>query len=303
MELPDWPPELPSPAQEELPLFSAASNICLDFHGDPLQADLVIFSDGNHHMALQECVQRFHARQPGCRIFYTTTPPGPILTLLRQGSLRVGNLVLSVRPHLFLGPPHVLDSLESDGIIGRRSPFMQNRGAALLVRRDNPKTRDLDLPALARPGLRLFLSNPDTESVSFQGYRDTLLALGTAAGLDPAFLETKKAAGEIVYGRSIHHREAPQAVAEGRADVAILYHHLALRFCRIFPEVFAMIPLPGPGNRIGHIHAGLVGNGGPWGGPFLAFLASDEVTGIYRHHGLDRPEQFSSRPSADDRHA
>ncbi|MFP7754383.1 substrate-binding domain-containing protein [Thermodesulfobacteriota bacterium B35] len=168
MELPDWPPELPAPGQEELPLFSAASNICLDFHGDPLQADLVIFSDGNHHMALQECVQRFHARQPDCRIFYATTPPGPVLTLLRQGSLRIGNLVLSVRPHLFLGPPHVLDSLEADGMIGQRRPFMQNRGAALLVRRDDPKTRNLDLPALARPGLRLFLSNPDTESVSFR---------------------------------------------------------------------------------------------------------------------------------------
>ncbi len=287
MDLLDWPAELPYDDAEELPRFIAATNICLDFHGDPGTSELVILSDGNHHMALQECVQRFRARQPGCGIFYATTPPGPILELLRSGRLRVGNLVLSVRAHLFLGPPHVIDSLETEGWIGRRRPFMQNRGSALLVRRGNPKK--IDLRTLAGPGPRLFLSNPRTETVSYQGYRDTLLACAAAAGISGDFLRRKEQAGEIVYGACIHHREAPQAVADGLADAAILYHHLALRFHRIFPELFEIVPLPGPGNRIGHIHAALVGDGGTWGARFFDFLFSDDVTAIYDHHGLDRP--------------
>lgn len=287
MTLLDWPAELPCPDADTLPLFAAASNICLDFHGDPAGANLAILSDGNHHMALQECVQRFRELHPDCAIFYATTPPAPILKLLRRGRLRMGNLVLSVRPHLFLSPPHVLDTLADEGRISRRLPFMQNRGSALLVRRGNPQ--QIDLAALARPGIRLFLSNPDTEAVSFRGYRDTLLALARDQGIADDFLAAKEERGEIVYGRLIHHREAPQAVADGRADVAILYYHLALRFCRVFPDLFELVPLPGPGNRIGRIHAGLVGDGGPWGRQFLDFLAADEVTTIYRHHGLDRP--------------
>jgi len=39
---------------------------------------LVVFSDGNHHMALGECVARFLAAYPDAGdVFYTTTPPGP----------------------------------------------------------------------------------------------------------------------------------------------------------------------------------------------------------------------------------
>ena len=32
-----------------------------------------------------------------------------------------------------------------------------------------------------------------------------------------------------------HHREAPQALADGEADVAMVCYHLALRFVRVYP--------------------------------------------------------------------
>jgi hypothetical protein len=61
------------------------SNLVLDFHGDPLNADLVVFSDGNHHMALEPSLQAFKEIHPQVgEIFYATTPPGPILNLLQN---------------------------------------------------------------------------------------------------------------------------------------------------------------------------------------------------------------------------
>lgn len=178
----------------------AGSNLVLDFHGDPLAAGLCIFSDGNHHMALEESLQRFRDAYPAVGgIFYATTPPDPILILLRHGRLKIGNFVLSAT--------------------------VSNR--------------------------------------------------------------------KVFFGQSIHHREAPEAVAAATVDAAIVYYHLALRCVRIFSEIFEMVSIgggghaPAPGNLIGFTHAGLIGDGGTWGRMCLDFLFTRPVADIYRAHGLD----------------
>ena len=99
---------------------------------------------------------------------------------------------------------------------------------------------------------------------------------------------------KAVWGSRIHHREAPEALASGRADVAIVYYHLALRYVRIFPDWFDYVPLggtktqpaPHPQNRIAAIHMGLVGQGGAWGERFLTFMRSPIVAEIYARHGI-----------------
>jgi len=61
------------------------SNRVLDFHGDPIKANLVVFSDGNHHMALLHSLKAFHHEMPQVDdIFYATTPP---LGLINDGGL------------------------------------------------------------------------------------------------------------------------------------------------------------------------------------------------------------------------
>ena len=99
---------------------------------------------------------------------------------------------------------------------------------------------------------------------------------------------------DAVFGERIHHREAPASVAAGAADAAVVFHHLALHFTRLFPGVFEIVPLGGtvdrpeplPGNAVGLTHAGLVGDGGRFGGAFFEFLLSETVADIYRRHGL-----------------
>jgi len=91
----NWPAEMLADDIVGQTWMHPESNICLDFHGDPGKAQLVIFSDGNHHMALQKALDQFQKQCPDCRhIFYVTTPPGPIVNFLRGGDLRIGNLVL-----------------------------------------------------------------------------------------------------------------------------------------------------------------------------------------------------------------
>jgi hypothetical protein len=286
-----WPYEGATPPGAGIARFAQPeSNICLDFHGDPRAARLVLFSDGNHHMALAEALALFRALHPEVDdIFYATTPPRVIVEALESGALLLGNLKLSVAPHVFISPAPVLERLRKDGHLREHHPFVTSRGSVMLVRKGNPK-RILDAADLAREDVRIFLSNPATESVSFETYATTLRGIAASRGLDLRFLDSAPGPSRrVVHGDCIHHREAPQCLADGRADVAIVYYHLALRYVRIFPELFELVALTADGDPaqvVSAVHLALVGDGGQWGARLVEFMRGEEVAAVYRHHGL-----------------
>ena len=292
----DWPAETagraaPGGARLALP----GSNICLDFHGDPLRARLVVVSDGNHHMALQEVLAAFLAQNPAVDdIFYSTTPPGLALEWLSAGHVDIGNLRLSIKPQVMIGPPSVLERAVEGGHMLAHRPFMRSRGVALLVRKDNPKGIG-GAADLLRDEVRLFLSNPLTEKLSYGIYRKALQGLAESEGLSLGFLDHEPGqhdAAKLVYGAAVHHREAPQALADGQADVAVVFYHLALRYQRIFSGQFDFVqPVPWVSevqSEVGRSDCGRVGDGGVWGDALLDFLTTEAVTQIYNDHGLQR---------------
>ncbi len=290
----DWPEEQAGVDAKYFRWAQPGSNICLDFHGDPVQAQLVVFSDGNHHMALKDCLDLFLRQNKGLSgIFYATTPPGPIVNMLRTGGLQMGNLIISVSPHVFISPPEVLDNLVADRFMSEHVPFVRNQGNVLLVKKGNPK-QIFKVSDLMQGDIRLFLSNPDTEKASFTAYYNTLKAMASGQTANPGFPDEKIKQGQVLFGKHIHHREAPQAVADDRADVAIVYYHLALRYIRIFPSLFEIVPLGGTaldpqpvsGNIISLTHAGIIGDGGEWGAALIQFLATSTVSEIYTYHGI-----------------
>ncbi len=243
-------------------------------------------------MALRDTVAAFLQRYPKAQdAFFLTTPPRVAMEWIERRSLRIGNLVLSVTPHAVLGPPAILDRLRGPGRLGPHQPFARSRGNTLLVRAGNP-CAVRGVADLARADLRLFLSNPRTENASYSIYAETLRRLGAREGVALDFLDQPDARhGRIVYGECIHHREAPQALADGRADVAIVFRHLALRYLRIFPGTFEAVELTptgrdDPDNVSSAIHCALWADGGAWGETFLDFLRGGETARIYRDHGL-----------------
>ena len=290
----DWPSETVLADEKIEQWQQPMSNRVLDFHGDPTKARLVVFSDGNHHMALLQSLKAFRLEKPQVEdIFYATTPPYPILKLLRAGAIRLGNLTLSVRPHVFISPPDLMDRLKTEGYLKQHQFLAQNRGSVLLISRDNPK-RIESIQDLMRNDVRLFISNPATEKTSYTGYRQTLEEMAKRQGLDGKAFCRAVFGKTAEFGQRIHHREAPEAVVAGQAEVAIVYYHLALRYTRIFPEQFDFIPLggtktdpdPSPENLIGKIHMGLVNDGGLWGAQFIKFMKGETVARIYARHGL-----------------
>lgn len=266
----------------------AGSNICLDFHGDLERAQLVVFSDGNHHMALEQGLQEFLADNPRAQdVFYATTPPRILIEALKAGGVNLGNLRLACMPHLLISPPRVLDRLVAEGYLGQHQLLARSRGSVLLIKKGNPRNVR-GLADLARDDIRLFISNPMTETISYETYATTLLRLAAKGKLSLDLLD-RPDHPRIVHGEIIHHREAPQALVDDRADCAIVFRHLALRYERIFPGQFETIEISAPDdadNLVSDIHIGVVGDGGKWGRQALDFLLSERTRRIYRHHGL-----------------
>ena len=290
----NWPEEQVFPEDPAVPWFHPDTNFCLDFHGDLVNAQLVVLSDGNHHMALRDCLELFARQNPELTgVFYATTPPAPIVNMLKSGGLKLGNLILRARPHVFISPPFVLDDLAAAGYLSGHEPFVRNQGSVLLVKKGNP-ANITGIKDLARKDIRLFMSSPDVEKVSFSVYLETIKALAPEKEREAGFPDNLMDSDQVVLGNCIHHREAPQAVAEDKADAAIVFYHLGLRYKRIFPHLFEIIPLGGsiqkpaplPGNVISHTHMGLVDHGGLWGEKLLSFLKSKQAMDTYHYHGL-----------------
>lgn len=295
----NWPLEASSPSEAKQRWSHPASNICLDFHGDPITAGLAVYSDGNHHMALEASLQNFRQQNPDVvDIFYATTPPSVIVNLLTNGQIVLGNLTLSRLPNVFISPKGIMDKLKAEGYVDSHQAFMQSRGNVLLVRKDNPKNIQ-DIEDLLRDDVCLFISNPVTEKASYEVYEETLLALAEEQNLDQSAFKTLlyDQCPRLTVGERIHHREAPQCLYDDKADVALIYYHLALRYTRIFPDIFDIVPLGGTkeepqfskNNITTDYHIGIVGDGGKWGKSFFDYMFSDVVTQLYAEHGLQRP--------------
>ena len=284
-----WPLEAANPFRDGQPRwFHPRSNICLDFHGDPVNAGLVVFSDGNHHMALEVSLQEFRKRHPDIKdIFYATTPPGVLVNYLKAGQMSLGNLTLSRLPDVFISPPNILQTLQQNGFANSHQAFMRSRGNVLLVLKGNPKQIQ-GIADLFREDVRVFISNPQTEKASYDVYSETIGLMSQGKSLDPKRTQ---------FGELIHHREAPQCLYDGHADVALIYYHLALRYTRIFPDLFDFIPLggsrenplPDSNNVTTTYHIGLINETNPFAQTFMDFMQGDEVTKIYQQHGLERP--------------
>lgn len=293
-----WPPEAAQYPNDAVCTFAApGSNLALDFHGDPMTAGLAVFSDGNHHMALEASVRAFLADNPAVLdVFYTTIPPASLVDALKGDGLVLGNLRISRKPDVFIGPGNILDGLVDANLMTQHVPFAESRGNVILVRKGNPKGI-ASVSDLLSDDVTVACSNPVTEKASYTVYAEAARGLAREAGADGDAVVAKlsTAGPKTVHSQIIHHREIPELIGAGHADAAMIYYHLALRYARIFPELFEFVDIGGvlsgersPANLTTRYHIGLVADGDKWGEHFVAFMQSNTAQRIYEENGLLR---------------
>ena len=103
-----------------------------------------------------------------------------------------------------------------------------------------------------------------------------------------------------MFGERIHHWEAPQALVDGKADVAMVYYHLALRYVRVFPGEFEIVcegwdpegeedaveGEPAEGMVVTEYVVAPTRWAGECGEAFVKFMGSGEAAAIYERRGV-----------------
>jgi hypothetical protein len=164
--------------------------------------------------------------------------------MIRTGGVALGNLTLEVSrgsgfyPDIFMGYPEPLRQLRQMGVIEPHARFFcKNRGVALLVRKGNP----LGIHGLADVvGLGARIALPDSGDVRAKCLAATEALFGKPAA------DALLAADTSFPGRlGIMHRDLPEMIARGYADVAFTWYHLVSYWARIFPNQFEFVAVPG----------------------------------------------------------
>jgi hypothetical protein len=140
-----------------------------------------------------------------------------------------------------MGGPAPLQALWKLGVIESEArTFSKNRGRALVVRRGNPLGIK-GLADVARTGARL--AQADTvEAAARAGNIAAVEALVGKSMSDAIFArELKQFPGRL----GITHRDVPEALARGYADVGLTQYHLVSYWARTFPHHFELVPITG----------------------------------------------------------
>ena len=293
-----WPAELPSATVPNASLYvSEKSNVVLDFHGSVQDPDLVIFMAGNQYPVLPDLIAAFrswlgaqpeHRAVKANRIFYATTPPGRLIDAMDSGQLLLGNFWIDVRPDklwpdVFMTGPRQQRRMQAAHYLDSWSVYTRNRGVVLLVAAGNPKNIR-GLADLMRDDVRVAISSPAREPASYESYGATLRAQG---GADFADRLLKKP--NTVSPAAVHHRENPQFIYDGLADVAPMYFHFGEYLKKQMPQHFDYVALPAEGNARDELAVSVLNNAPrrAAAAAWVDFMRSDSAAAIYNRYGFD----------------
>lgn len=197
--------------------------------GAPLS--LVIFTEGNHLMVLLSdeiggAFPPWAKSQPEYadldlgNVVVVTLPQPVCVQMIRSGGIALGNLTLDVSrksgfyPDIFMGYPEPLRQLRTLRVLEPQARFFcKNRGLAVLVRKDNPLGIH-GLADVARRGARIALPDSGDVRAKCRAAADEQLGKPAADAFFAA--EVPSFPGRL----GIMHRDLPEMVARGYADVA-----------------------------------------------------------------------------------
>ncbi|QJT10267.1 molybdate ABC transporter substrate-binding protein [Oceanidesulfovibrio marinus] len=250
--------------------------------------DLAVFLAGNQFMAAPHILKAFAAERPDlARIYCETLPPGLELRQILAGSAVFRGEILTVRPDFYAPVSQKgVDAVVQAGLADRDAckPYVHNR-IVLLVPAGNP--RNIAGPAdLAREGVRV--SQPDAAIEDIGIHIRAMYEKAGGAALAARILEDKVRAGET-YVTTVHHRETPQRLLDGEADVGPVWATEAAH-ARDRGLALEMVD-PGPEldmhEVVAYMACPLRGGGNPEGGlAFARFLRSATAREIYSRFGF-----------------
>ena len=261
-------------------------------------ADLVMYLAGNQFMVMQELITDFQTKNPDIKTVYVETiPPGQILKgqLLKQGEIE--GQPTAMNPDIFasVNIGH-LKKLHAKELMNQHIIYIHNK-LELMVAEGNPK--DIKGPQdLGRDDLVQSHPNPLTEGI-FKFYGSEMLKdLGLYEKVtNGAECRSCWAIEGMTWFTSRHHRETPDRIEKGEADVGIVWATEVVH-ARAQGRPISGVTIPAPLNKQGKVNyaIGIMSSGrnAENAGRYLAYLATDEAQSIYQKYGFIRatPEEL-----------
>ncbi|HEC07417.1 MAG TPA: ABC transporter substrate-binding protein, partial [Thiolapillus brandeum] len=216
---------------------------------DSYNADLSMYLAGNQFMVMEELIRDFQKRHPDIKtVFVETIPPGQILKgqLLKQGSIEGQKIAMNPDLYASVNLGH-LKKLKAKGRMDKYMIYTHNK-LELMVAKGNPK--GIKGPEdLGRDDLVQSHPNPLTEGI-FKFYGAQMLR---DLGLYEKVTGNAKCKGcWAVPGKTWftqrHHRETPQRIEEGKADVGIVWT-TEITHARATGRNIDGVPIPAPYNQ------------------------------------------------------
>jgi ABC-type molybdate transport system substrate-binding protein len=270
--------------------------------GDSYTADLVMYLAGNQFMVMEELIQDFLKKNPGVKSVYVETiPPGQILKgqILKQGQIDGKDTAMNPDIYASVNLGH-LKTLKGKGIMDTYATYIHNQ-LELMVAAGNPK--GIKGPEdLARDDLVQSHPNPLTEGI-FKFY-------GSAMLKDIGLYEKVTANAECkscwaIEGKtwftSRHHRETPDRIEKGEADVGIVWVTEVVE-ARKHSRKIDGVAIPAPLNKadkVGYAIGALsTGRNAVNAQAYLDYLATDAAQKIYASYGFvpASAEELKLRP-------
>ena len=258
--------------------------------GDSYNSDLVMYLAGNQFMVMEDLIKDFQSKNPDIKTVYVETiPPGQILKkqLLEQGE--INGQKTAMNPDLFASVDvNHLKTLNTKGLMNEYMIYVHNK-LELMVAKGNPK--NIKGPEdLGRDDLVQSHPNPLTEGI-FKFYGSEMLS---DLGLHEKVTGGQKckscwAVADKTWFTSRHHRETPQRIEDGKADVGIVWT-TEVAYAKREGRAVDGVAIPAPFNKQEKVAYAI----GPMSNArnkenaqsFLKYLATKEAQNIYASYSF-----------------
>ena len=264
-----------------------------DVHGDPANPDLVVFMAGNQFMVMDDLMAAFQTAHPEVkRIFFETFPPGIVARQIAAGGIRLGNLVVTTPPDVFLSGHGRMLKMVEGGLVGKPFAYATNN-LAIMVAKGNP-LHITGMKDLGKPNVRVSMPNPEWEGIGKQIVAAYKLAGGPT--LVDEIMTAKVKSGSTILTR-IHHRQTPLAILDGRADAGPVWISEGMYQVKLGKPI-EFVKLADAQNVTGKYEAAMMSK--PLhekaGKAFLEFLVTPAAQAIYRAYGFTTLSQTPKSP-------
>ncbi len=270
--------------------FHSGGEIAYGKISDSYSSALVMYLAGNQFMVMEELIKDFQAKNPDIKTIYVETiPPGQILKgqILKQGQINGENTAQN--PDLFasVNLGH-LKKLKSAGLMSDYMTYTHNK-LELMVAAANPKGIK-GAQDLGRDDIVQSHPNPLTEGI-FKFYGSKMLKDVGLFDKVTGGAECKScwAVEGKTWFTSRHHRETPQRIEEGTADVGIVWTTEVVH-AKATNRGVEGVAIPAPLNqidRVGYAIGALSTGRNPYNAMrFLGYLGTAGAQGIYQKYGF-----------------